>query len=61
MWGEAVVSASNEELAFRSLPAVGTGTVTIGTGRFGGRTAVRSASFARPFDPSHLHTFVLLI
>jgi hypothetical protein len=61
MVGEAIVPASGERSAFQSLTAVATGTIASGTDRFGDVAARRSASFTRPHDPSHLHTFVLLI
>jgi hypothetical protein len=61
MLGEAVVPASGERSTFQSLTALATGTIASGTDRFGPVIVHRSASFTRPHDPSHLHTFVLLI
>jgi hypothetical protein len=61
MSGDAVVPASGERSTFQSLTALATSTIASGTDRFAAVTALRSASFTRPHDPSHLHTFVLLI
>lgn len=61
MAGEAVVPASGERSTFQSLTALSTGTLAKATNRCGAVTALRSASFTRPHDPSHLHAFVLLI
>lgn len=61
MVGEAIVPASGERSTFQSVTALAAATIASGTDRFGAVTALRSASFIRPHDPSHLHTFVLLI
>lgn len=61
MAGEAVVPASCERTTFQSSSARATGIIAGGVDRDGAVTALRSASFTRPHDPSHLHAFVLLI